>query len=277
MATKVVTLKGMVKNETDEEYHASEPVSRSQLWTLHSKTPAHMRGAEPKANKDLDTGKLLHLAVLQPELVGRRYVVTDPISRSTNAWKEQVARAIADGKQLITTLQYDEAMKMAAVAHRESVVRELMQDSIIEQSYYWTHEPTGLPVKARPDIYSHRIKILGDYKTARSASPRSFGKSIAEYGYHLQEAIYSDGGRAVGNEVEGFVFIAQEKEAPYVVSIFELSPEDLAEAQTIYDVAMSRYAKCVRDDHWPAYGEGVQTITMPNWAFTEWSVDDTDE
>lgn len=276
MATTALIHKGMAVNETDEEYHASEPVSRSKLWTLHTKSPAHMRYEEPKESKALDTGKLLHLAVLQPELIGRRYVVAEPMNKNTNAWKELVARAAADGKILITTPDYDVAMKMAEVAHRESVVLELLKDSVIEQSYYWTHEATGMAIKARPDIYSRRIKVQGDYKTTRSAAPRQFAKSVAEYGYHLQEAIYGEGGRAVGHDVDGFVFIAQEKEAPYVVSLFELSPEDLAEAQTIYSVAMARYAKCVREDHWPAYGEGVQMITMPNWAFTEWEPHDED-
>jgi exodeoxyribonuclease VIII len=87
------------------------------------------------------------------------------------------------------------------------------------------------------------------------------------YGYHAQEALYSDGYRTLDRNVEGFVFVAFEKKSPYAASVFELPPSIVDEGRAIMRQSLQTYAECQREDQWPAYGDGVMELQFSRWAY----------
>lgn len=254
--------------EHEADYHARPELSRSQLWTLYTKSPFHYRFAD-KDEIDpahMTRGKLAHYAVLQPEWLPKVYATAPKMNKNTNAWKELVVKAFSDGLILVDQEEMDKVLRMAEMCHRESIVREFIAASSVEESYTWADEQTGVLLRCRPDAYNGKLALMGDYKTTRDASPRAFARSVASYGYHLQEAVYMDGIRRNGLPVEGTIFIAQESSAPFAVQVYELSPDATGTGQAIYREALARFKACEDADSWPAYGGGVQTLELPAWA-----------
>ena len=83
---------GIYPDMPETEYHADkDSISKTGLWTLHSKTPAHYRFAPPREREaGLDFGKAVHMLVLEPE-IAREKVVQGPIDRYV-APREHVQR-----------------------------------------------------------------------------------------------------------------------------------------------------------------------------------------
>jgi exodeoxyribonuclease VIII len=109
-------------------------------------------------------------------------------------------------------------------------------------------------------------RLLADLKTTRDASPRGFGSAIANYGYAIQAAHYIAGCRSVGHEIENFVFLAVEKEPPYAVGCYVLTPDVLASAETKRLALLDLLATCRATNRWPAYSDRIETISLPAWA-----------
>ena len=138
---------------------------------------------------------------------------------------------------------------------------------IIEASGYHIDEPTSELVRVRPDFYREDLGIILDLKTTGSAHPDAFARSVVDYGYHAQEAIYSDTWRSLGKPVEGFVFLAVEKETPFAFAVYELPPSIVEEGRAMMRKALDTYAACRASDSWPAYGDGVQELSFKRWAY----------
>ena len=88
---------------------------------------------------------------------------------------------------------------------------------------YWHDERTGARLRCHPDwMTTGGRPIQVDVKTTKSAAPRDFEKSCADYGYHQQQALYVDGLAAHGIETD-FLFFAIESTYPYLCSVVELT------------------------------------------------------
>jgi len=83
----------------------------------------------------------------------------------------------------------------------------------------------------------------------------------------MQHAWYVDGLHALGvAEDIAFVFIFQEKTAPYLVTVAELDAEAVLIGRKRNDQALQVYAECVATDTWPPYTTDVELISLPGWA-----------
>lgn len=255
--------------ETNEEYHASEPTSKSKLWKLWSKTPFHARYARAKAMTSqqqiaLEVGKAAHIAILEPHLL-EESVTRGPSDRRGNKWKEAQDFAAAAGTILLTASDYEMVLLIRDAA---AVVPEiaLLQDDaehVVETSAYTTDPRTGLEVKCRPDMYSPAHRLIGDIKTAADASYFAFKRDVGKFGYHMQHALYSEVWEA-GTElpVDGFFFISMEKSDPPAVACYELTTSAIAEGYAQYCAAMDLYKECLEKDEWPGYPSGIQKIGL---------------
>ena len=139
-----------------------------------------------------------------------------------------------------------------------------------EQSLFWEHERTGIPLRARldwlPDMTTGR-PIIADYKTADSAEPEKFRKAATDYGYHQQHAWYSDGVAALYGVLPSFVFVVQEKTPPYLVSVVEWHPEAVRIGRARNEKAIDIYRACIEAGEWPGYTDQEPAeIMLPAWA-----------
>lgn len=208
-----------------------------------------------------------------------------------------------DGREELTaeTWQQIHRMRDAVMAH--PFARKLVSaPGEAELSCYWM-EPvidplTGSPVldedgnpveillRCRPDFWRYD-GILVDLKSTspEGASPEEFKRSIDNWRYHVQDALYKRGAsEALAHAGEGFemfkpprafVFIAVENDACVVegvakgVAVYQLQPNSVAlgEAEMREDV-FTLY-QCRKAGRFPGYAESVQPIELPPYAFTK--------
>lgn len=277
MADKRKPVKDGIYPEMGEiEYH-SDPfsISKSGLWTFHSKTPAHFKYAPPREREpQLDFGNAVHLAVLEPGRVAKD-LIRGPDDRRGNKWKDALAE-LEDNPAavLVPGPMYEEVMQIAEAAHKHPVIRKLIdgpaETTKFEASAFWHDKETGLQCRCRPDVYAGHIKIIGDLKTTADASQWNWSRTAANLGYHVQEAMYSEGWEAAGGgEVEGFVFICIESKAPFLPVVYEFEPSAATEGQQVFHKALAAYKVCLENDEWPGYPTEVIPQDIPQFSYRE--------
>lgn len=237
-------------------------------WQNRRLNPQH----EEKTTKALSIGKAAHSWIIHGEtFVSSIAVMPAELDLRSNAGKAFAAQAEGEGKTLIRAHEF-EAIK----AMREAVMRcELAQLSFSggkpEQSLFWQDEETGVWLRCRPDWLPTALRFIPDYKTAASCHPNDFTRSAYQFGYHIQAAHYLEGiERVTGHRPEAFFFIAQEKDAPYLVSLCTLDEEALMWGQRLARRAIRIFERCLERGYWPGYDGGVSTIGLPGYAIKEY-------
>lgn len=276
---------GIHLNIANEDYHAGPGVSKTGLWTIATKTPAHYRFGERKDSAAFDLGTAAHLALLQPaEFEGQ--VVSGPEDRRGNKWKDAELQVAAQGGILLTAGDYDKALRIRDSGERNAALRDLRRGALIEASGYAIDHETGMLCRCRPDAYSPQADAILDLKTTTDGGREAFSRAAANYGYHMQEAFYTDTWRAAGlfqqtatkrfvGRVDAFIFVVIEKTAPFLVSCYELSPAAVDEGREQYRRALRTYAACAAlenvggdpADAWPGYPEDPEPLDIPSWAY----------
>lgn len=261
---------GIYPGIENDAYHAGPGISKSGLWTIYKQSPAHYRFAEREEKPAFDLGTACHFAILEPEKF-EGAVMKGPKDRRGNNWKDAQAEAANTKRLLLTEGDYEAALTIRDAVHADAWLNALIVSphSEIEHSAYWIDEETGALCRSRPDLYRTDLKVMVDVKSTLSAHPDDFARSVVNYGYHAQEAWYSDGHRANGREVEGFVFLAWEKKTPFVTARYELPPSIVAEGRAICRKALARYAECHRADHWPGYSNEISELSFKRWSYQE--------
>lgn len=268
-------------------------VSKGALDEIN-KTPAHYRawvdGAEQDDTPALIFGRALHCRILEPDVFAQTYIAETkhPFRRVTDAQRnakkpsDETLRAVeywnawektAAGKIELSPddSRRVEAMREAIVIH--PIAGALFAGGAAEQVCVWTDPATGLLCKSRMDYWRGDIFVVTDLKSTEDASPAGFARSVAGYRYHVQEAHYSDGVDSLGgNEPASFLFVAQEKRAPYAVAVYQLDREAVALGREIRARNMDALNECLKTDVWPAYPPNITPLSMPAWAFKESSL-----
>lgn len=259
---------GIYKGLDNEAYHAGPGISKSGLWTIHTKSPAHYAYGERKENPAFDFGTAAHLAILEPNEFEAQ-VYRGPEDRRGNKWKDAQEYCQIEGKLLLTAPDYDKVLEIRDAVHADNWINQVITggQGVVEASGYWVDEETGVLCRCRPDLYRSDLGLILDVKTATNARPDEFTKSVVNFGYHAQEAFYSDGWSQLGQKVDGFVFLAFEKDLSIAKGVYELPPSIVEEGREIMRQALRTYAACEEANEWPAYPDGVQELTFPRWAY----------
>lgn len=282
---EIPTEDGVYDEIPEELYHSDkDSLSSSGARTILWESPAafnYQLTASRKPKDSYDMGHLIHLLVLGE---GGLVEVLDPAEigvkadgsksdtpKSTKAWKDAVAEVRERGATPVTPAEYATAKQMADKVREHPRAADLLSQGDAEISGWWTDPETGVRLRWRGDwLHEGRTRlIIVDYKSTKSARPSSFHRSCSDYGYHQQEAWYKAGARA--NDLDEdplFLFIAQEKEPPYLVSVHESHPDDVVRAAALNRKAIDTYARCRDTGVWPGYGDGIHTIVHPTYAIT---------
>lgn len=269
---------GLYADIPNSDYHA-DPVEGGSLSSsgaralLPPSCPArfrwHQDHGQPSTDH-FDFGHAAHQLVLG---VGDPIAIIDADDWRTKAAKEarDEARAAGHIPLLADDMLIVEAMADALREH--PVARALLApgSGLAEQTLVWRDATTDVMCRARLDWLPHptagRRAIIPDYKTCHSAEPEALRRAMAQFGYHQQADWYLTAARALGlaGPDAAFVFICQEKTAPYLVTIFEPDPIALRIAAERNYMARAVYRRCVEANHWPAYVDGVAQLALPLW------------
>ena len=252
---------GIYPGISNKEYHADPALGSTSLKTLALRTPAHWKyESEHPVHKDVyDIGTLTHSLILEDDT--SLHAVIDVEDKRGNKWKLPADEAKENGLIPVTPAEWAGivAMRDSVMAH--PLARNAFTNHRAEESVFW--EEGGQLFKARPDAW--KPGLVADLKTTQSANPNDFGRAAFDYGYFMSAPHYVDGiKKATGEDVK-FVFVNVEKTAPYMVSVVELTPADMARGRYQLDRAKRIYRECVANDRWPGYPE-FTTTELPRWA-----------
>jgi hypothetical protein len=251
-------------------YHA-DPVAGGSLSSSGAKKllacPARFdydRRHPKPPSRVFDLGHAAHELVLG---VGPGVRIVEADNWLTKAAKEAKAEAHAAGKTPVLAREWDqvEAMRDALQAHYAGA---LFRNGVAEQALVWLDERTGVWCRAMLDY--RRGPWIADYKTTASANPTDLDDAVARYGYDIQAAWYLDGARRLGLD-DGhdlaFMFVAQEKEPPYLVTAYRLDGEYLAIGAAKAARAREMFRDCQASGVWPGYPgtDDIITIAPPRW------------
>jgi hypothetical protein len=250
---------------SEEEYHSHpSSLSVSGAKTL-LKSPALFRWEqENKPRKAVwDFGHGAHQLVLGQ---GDPIRVIDADDWRTKAAKDEREAARAANEIPLLSNEYTRVIQMADALSSHQRAMELLSAGTPEISAFAIDEATGVMRRCRFDWFG---STLVDYKSAVSAHPDAFAAAAARFGYHQQDAWYSDVAQDLGHQFYGFDFIVQEKEPPFFVNVVRLDSDSRRRGRELNELALQRFRDCVAADIWPVYGptDETQTIRLPKWAF----------
>ncbi|MGY1500841.1 PD-(D/E)XK nuclease-like domain-containing protein [Streptomyces sp. QTS52] len=267
---------------TNDEYHSHRYAlsSSGARKLLPPSCPAifrHEQTQPQQPKKVWDIGNAAHKLVLGngPELR-----VVDHERWDTKVAKAEVAEARAAGKIPLKAAEYQQVHDMADALRRHPFASMLFdpERGTPEQSLFWRDDRTGIMRRARldwlPNPRSGRL-IIPDYKTCRSADPEKLAKDIDEYGYHQQDDTYRSAAKALGiaDDSAAFVFVCQEKTAPYVITVVEVNATARRIGSARNRRALETFARCTETGYWPGYSDDVVPLSLPGWAETRDSLE----
>ena len=173
-----------------------------------------------------------------------------PVDRRTGLSSEDYAAVLGMAEQL-TKLDCYEIGDNADYVKRNEV------------SIYW--DWLGVRCKARLDSLLIADGVIVDLKTTKSTDPREFMRKVVALGYDFQAAYYAKAAEVAFDKPFKFVFAAVEREAPYDVQLFEVTPEMMAQGLAMCEDALQIYSQCTTSGEWPEPEIQTHRLEYPRW------------
>jgi hypothetical protein len=248
-----------------------------------AKSPAHYRAwldGHREVTAAMQFGTAVHTAVLESDKFDRQFVAEPDFGdcrykaakEARDAW-----RAANAGKQ---TLSADHAAAIAGIhASIDRRTSARIEGGFAEVTALWVDPETGIEGQSRLDylITAGDHAVVIDLKTTANASPAGFARSVEDYRYHVQVAVYEHALALCGLTVDRFVFIAVEKEPPYEVGFYVLPDEWVERGRKLMRRDLNTLWTCMELDQWPGYADQVLTLEPPRWAARAWEFDSSIE
>lgn len=291
-------LPGVYRDVEFDAYAGSDAINASLLKAFIL-SPAHALDAmsrpdEPK--RHFQFGQASHTWLLEPDKFASHVCVTEQCaaskkdgSRCSNAGLQRHegqwycgVRGHLPGpadtvtQSVVTADEYD-SMKLAAesLCSHHGAMQLLTSEGDNELTVLARHEPTGLLLKSRLDLYRPQFSTISDLKTCRSASPKLFSSDMAKLGYDLQAAFYFNVARMAGLPVDHFTFLAVEKQRPFLAGTYRVVDHLIDAAWKKCELLLDRLAGCMESGEWPGYGDTFVDIDVPSWRYDIlWEVED---
>jgi hypothetical protein len=223
-----------------------------------------------ETKKEFDFGKAAHTWFLEGEKFLSTIHVMSDAHPSSNAYKAEKAAALSTGKTIISADDLENLKGMCDALAAHEFAGAAFANGMVEPTLVWRDEETGVWLRCRPDFLPARRLHIPDYKTAASAKPSRFIKSAYDFGYHMQAAHELDGIEAIfGEKPESFFFVAQEKKAPWLISVVTLDREAIEWGRIQNRAGISTYARCLKANRWPGYADEVVELPLPAYALAE--------
>ncbi len=265
-------LTGFVENMPNDKYHSYEGVSKSGLDKI-ARSPAHYKYCEPKeSTRPMTIGTAIHAAILEPVRFDKEYEITDCKARTEAAYKK--AKLKHGGEFTLTKQEGKKVLNMReAVEGNLHAMKHLRAAGRPELSAFCTDSETGITIRCRYDWLADD-GIAVDVKKTQDIRPFKFSRSVSDYRYHVQDAMYSFIYKQVtGEDLRAFYFLAVEEEAPHSSKMFLL--DDLAKEMGAFYFRrdLRIYAECVNSGKWPHPDVGDGVIELPNWTISTYEND----
>jgi len=266
---------GIYHGLTYAEYEAIPALRPSELkhWALLP-TAAHVRYAldHPQGESNaLLVGNAFHAAVLEPSAFSDRYAAAPQCDKRTKEGKATWAAFCIEHpkSEILSSPDMEMVTGMQESVWRHPAAKEILSGTgYNESAIVWEHPETAQLCKTRLDrisTYRNHPVIVNLKTTGQDA--KSFAKAIANYGYHISEAMGLDGINELMPREWRIVYIVVEKSPPYATACFGPNPATIEEGRRAYEDALRRYQQCEENQNWPGYPETIQEVGLEKWAF----------
>ena len=235
---------------------------------------AHLRKVlfEPRPRVDKPAfafGRLVHLLALEPHLADTTYLVSEETDRRRKAYKEDKVKAEEQG------LEFDRAYEVATAVHSNPLFAAQFPGSTVEIGMAVQDPLHGLRLKGKYDMLTGD-GVMVDVKTTDSLRRRDIERTIAQYNYHVQMALYWRILRLAWPEYAEFptamawLFVC--KSAPHETVWVHASEGMVDAAVHLCDDLLARVAHAASTDSWPAlHPNGQMVAELPSWAMPDTS------
>lgn len=259
----------------EKDYNSAEGIRRSDLWRMEDSPEKFKYFLDHPVEQTpaMAFGSACHKYVLEMNDFLNEYAIAPEINRRTNAGKAEW-EAFCDanpGKELVSKDDYETMIEMRQAIDRCPLAKKLLfGKGEVEVPLFWTDKETGEKCKAKLDrlVKYNRRPYIVDYKTTMAADTFHFNSAIFKMGYHFQSGMYSEGLKSVRKmrKLPGFLFVAQEKKAPYSVNVIEVSEEVMSAGVAKFHDLLVKYHECREADLWAGYvGDVPNDAFLPNW------------
>lgn len=262
----------------NKEYRARNGVSSTDLKHM-VKSPAHFRYWKDNPEDDTPAllfGRAVHKYVLEKDDFFTEFAVAPEVDRRTKEGKAEwlLFQDQNEGKDIITSDDFEKIKAMRDALYSTPYVAKLLEGSK-ELSFFMEDEKTGVTMKCRPDCLTDIVDthLLIDYKSCSDATSEQFMKDAIKLMYDMQLAYYKDILDAKRGCEHSVIFIAQEKNAPYLANVLEANEYFIKSGRDMYRTYLDEYAECEKTDNW--YGlvkDGINTLGLPNWLQKQYEV-----
>lgn len=260
-------------------------LSSSIAKILLEETPEQARLAHPRLRTFLETrddssdakdaGSLTHRLVLGK---GSSLTVVDAEDWRTKVAKEARVAARAEGKIPVLIGVYDAALLSSRRILERLRDRGVILDGESEVVFQWTETALdGTKVRCRAAMdhvkFSPGRVTCIDLKTVESARPDQCYWHVGDYDHDVQFAAYESAlTKTFPTAEQDFIFAFVEREPPNIATIAELTEKAKAFGRMRWQIAVDRWADCLKTNTWRAYYSSERVkLDIPNRKVEQWT------
>lgn len=259
-------MSNVLQQYLDEEraYHESSAEHRSDVLNF-AISPAHYDHFKrnPKTQTPaMKFGEAYHFAILEPH---KFELYVHPLSDDVKAEPEkgwtskanQQAKSdfIANTPIVLEQSEFDQIRAMRDKLYQKQYILDLLEpEAGGRPEVTRSSKLYGLDVEVKIDWHHPAYNL--DLKTDQSAAIKDFQRSIINKRYYFQAGMYCDvdcGCEANMADPKPFGFIAQEKTAPFEVSLHWVNHELIAKGIEEYRDLVRQISTCHQLNMWPGY------------------------
>lgn len=260
----------------EREYNEAEGIRRSDLWKMEDSPEKFKWFLDHPVEQTpaMAFGSACHKMILEPDTFGDEYATAPQVDRRTKEGKAMWEAFCNDnaGKTILSPDDVATLEEMESALCKSPLAKKLLWGKgETEMPLFWTDKDTGEKCKIKVDrlVKYNRKWYVIDYKTTACAETFRFNSDIFKMGYFMQAAMYTEGVMKAKKlkKRPGFLFVAQEKKAPYSVNVIEVSEEVMNAGIAKFHQLMDKYHNCKVLDQWPGYLNGniPNDSFVPNW------------
>jgi hypothetical protein len=281
---------GIYTDLTAAEYHADPCVQPSLSQSIGKlildQSPAHARLAHPRlcppvAAEDEEPEKYVSATAIgnaaHALLLGRGKQVA---VGNFDAWRSKEAQkfkaeALAAGRTPILPHHMARAYAMVEAAREQIAAAGIaFNDELGASEVVVAWQENGWWCRTMIDWLHADHRTVLDYKsTAMSCAPHVVEDRPSVMGWDIQAAMHERGLDALDPVSAGrrrHLYINQENEPPYAMTIIQISEADLTMGRKKLAMAMDIWAHCTISGDWPAYPPGIVSSRPRGYLETKW-------